>query len=100
MELQLRTATLNAETSREWSELLLGRRKDSGTGLSWDTGLLQRLQSHTQNFLMLAWRARAAQLLSELDQVQRLAIREKVSDVLHCSLVCAQWAQETCCVRI
>ena len=62
MELQLRTATLNAETSREWSELLLGRRKDSGTGLSWDTGLLQRLQSHTQNFLMLAWRARAAQL--------------------------------------
>ena len=46
----------------DWCELILGRRTDRVTGRRWDESLLQSLQLHTQNFLLLAWRARAAQL--------------------------------------
>ena len=44
---------------RDWCEL---RRTDRVTGRSWDPSLLQALQSHTQNFLLLSWRTRADQL--------------------------------------
>ena len=49
-------------THSDWCELILGRRTDRVTGRSWDPSLLQSLQPHTQNFLLLSWRARAAQL--------------------------------------
>jgi len=48
--------------SKLWSEVILGRRTDRVTGREWNSSLLQSIQSHTQNFLLLAWRARAARI--------------------------------------
>lgn len=56
-----KSAAVNWSQS-DWCELILGRRTDRVTGRSWDQSLMQSLQPHTQNFLLLSWRARAAQL--------------------------------------
>jgi hypothetical protein len=48
------------EVTRAWCELILGRRRDPTTHRLWDPSLLQEIQIHTQNFLLLAWRTRAA----------------------------------------
>jgi hypothetical protein len=51
-----------ASASAPWCELILGRTTDPRTGRPWDPTLLHAIQMHTQNFLLLAWRARAAQM--------------------------------------
>ena len=48
------------ETTRAWCELILGRHHDPTTHRRWDPSLLQEIQIHTQNYLLLAWRTRAA----------------------------------------
>ena len=49
-----------ADTERRvWSELLMGRTVDPQTSQPWSAPLLQKLDAHCHNFLLLAWRARA-----------------------------------------
>jgi len=56
------SAELPVPTACSWYELLLGRRSDPLTGHSWDAALLQATQAPVHNFLLLAWRHRAAVL--------------------------------------
>ena len=52
------SAEVDAER-RVWSELLMGRSVDPQTTQPWSAPLLQKLDAHCHNFLLLAWRARA-----------------------------------------
>ena len=59
----MRTGVATSEAARvAWCELLLGRCSDAVTGESWDASLLDATMRPIHNFLLLAWRARAAQL--------------------------------------
>ena len=59
----MRTGVATSAAARvAWCELLLGRCSDAVTGESWDASLLDATMRPIHNFLLLAWRARAAQL--------------------------------------